>query len=205
MSTRTRLVFTHHFDSARVNGAFRSEARVAPPVPSLWHYCIITPNTSLQVECFCLFFYYSNGSIWSGIHFSYEHLSRSALFMETHQPRLAQLFSAEEGDTADTASGAHGLPGRGGPVLTAVSLGMDYWCAVTSWCGRKAFRLINVQCVCVWTRYCIRCAQVFLPGNICRHATVWMFKLSLFSRMNNWNRISAFLPYYRFWAFFLFT
>lgn len=44
--------------------------------------------------------------------FSYEHLSRFALFMETHQPRLAQLFSTEEGDTADTAGGVHGLPGE---------------------------------------------------------------------------------------------
>lgn len=53
--------------------------------------------------------------------FSYKHLSRSALFMETHQPRLAQLLSTEEGDTAEAASGVHRLP-----VLTAVSLGMDY-------------------------------------------------------------------------------
>lgn len=58
--------------------------------------------------------------------FSYEHLSRSALFMKTHQPRLAQLFSTEEGDASDAASGVHGLPGRDGPVLTTISSGMDY-------------------------------------------------------------------------------
>lgn len=34
---------------------------------------------------------------------------------------LAQLLSIEEGDTAEAASGVHGLP-----VLTAVSSGMDY-------------------------------------------------------------------------------
>lgn len=57
---------------------------------------------------------------------SYEHLSRSALFMETQQLRPAQLLSTEDGDAAEAASGVHGLPGRDGPVLTAVSSGMDY-------------------------------------------------------------------------------
>lgn len=41
--------------------------------------------------------------------FSYEHLSRSALFMETHQARLAQLFS-----TSSAASGVHGPAGAVG-------------------------------------------------------------------------------------------
>lgn len=44
--------------------------------------------------------------------FSYEHLSRSALFMETHQLRLAQLSSTEEGDAWDTARACMGCQQR---------------------------------------------------------------------------------------------
>lgn len=96
-----------------------------------------------------------------------------ALFMKTHHPWLAQLPAEKEGVVwGGSVNTMHGSPVWDRPVLTTVPSGMDYRCAVTSLCGRKAFSLINVQCViacvcvCVCTRMCepdtdLVCASVF--------------------------------------------
>lgn len=135
-----------------------------------------TPHSKLSAACFCffVFFFQVDGSILVRNPFSHEHLSQSVHY--SWRPITPDWLSCplKNRETHWVGGRGSGPPVWDRPLLTTVSSGMDYCCAVTSLCGWKAFSLINVQCVfaCVCAtgpvnQIQIWCARVFLHVNIC--------------------------------------